>query len=69
MLKVQEAILRATARKITGWKAAETWASATANRNPFHWVASASRIIRKVTTYKQTSETADTFVLRPFCER
>jgi transposase len=31
------------------------------NRNPqpFHWVASASRIIRKVNRYKQISETAD----------
>jgi hypothetical protein len=31
------------------------------NRNPqpFHWVASASRIIRKVNRYKQTSETGD----------
>jgi transposase len=31
------------------------------NRNPqpFHWVASASRIIRKVNRYEQTSETAD----------
>jgi transposase len=31
------------------------------NRNPqpFHWVASASRIVRKVNAYKQTSETAD----------
>lgn len=26
---------------------------------PFHWVASASRIIRKVNKYKETSETAD----------
>jgi transposase len=26
---------------------------------PFHWVASASRIIRKVKRYKETSETAD----------
>ena len=26
---------------------------------PFHWVASASRIIRKVNRYKDTSETAD----------
>jgi transposase len=26
---------------------------------PFHWVASASRIIRKVSRYKATSETAD----------
>ena len=31
------------------------------NRNPqpFHWVASASRIVRKVNRYKQTSETGD----------
>ena len=31
------------------------------NRNPqpFHWVASASRIVRKVNAYKQTSETGD----------
>jgi transposase len=26
---------------------------------PFHWVASASRIIRKASRYKATSETAD----------
>src|SRR4051794_3117367 len=29
------------------------------NPQPFHWVASASRIIRKVRKYKQTSDTAD----------
>jgi transposase len=29
------------------------------NPRPFHWVASASRIIRKVNKYRQTSETAD----------
>src|SRR4051812_39414461 len=29
------------------------------NPQPFHWVASASRIIRKVRKYKQTSDTGD----------
>jgi transposase len=29
------------------------------NPQPFHWVASASRIIRKVRKYKETSDTAD----------
>jgi transposase len=29
------------------------------NPQPFHWVASASRIIRKVNKYKETSETGD----------
>jgi transposase len=29
------------------------------NPRPFHWVASASRIIRKLNKYRQTSETAD----------
>jgi hypothetical protein len=29
------------------------------NPQPFHWVASASGIIRKVNRYRQTSETAD----------
>jgi hypothetical protein len=29
------------------------------NPQPFQWVASASRIIRKVNRYKRTSETVD----------
>ena len=29
------------------------------NPRPFQWVASASRIIRKVNKYKETSDTAD----------
>jgi transposase len=54
-------IRRGTFRSITELTAAIEDYISTYNQNPqpFHWIASASRIIRKVNKYKRTSETGD----------
>jgi transposase len=54
-------IRRGTFRSVSELTAAIEDYIATYNQNPqpFHWVASASRIIRKVSKYKRTSETGD----------
>lgn len=39
------------------------------NPRPFHWVASASRIIRKVNKYRHTPETADLVYIYADCCR